>query len=330
MTVITVGLDVSAERLDAAATAGQRQRVANTPAGHSRLLAWLQQLGGPTQVSVGLEATGTYHRPVALALAVAGYAVRVCNPLQVARYSQALLARTKTDAVDAGTLAQFCARHAELPLWQPPTLEQERLQVLVRTRALLLEQVQQLRNRQHAASYTAHAALVAALQAPILAALDQQVARIEQELTHLQQAATTLGQQLRWVQSIPGVGLVTAAVLLAEIPLERLTDAKQVAAYTGLCPRQRQSGSSVHGQRGVGGYGPAALRRALFLPALTALRWNPVLHAFGERLRARGKPKRVIAVAAMRKLVELAWTLVHSQQPFDPQQAFSPSGAANP
>ena len=216
MAMITVGLDISAKTLDAAREGDRRKRsIPNTAEGYAHLKAWLQGLGGPTAVQVGMEATGTYHLPVATALVEAGYTVKVCNPLQVARYSQAMLARTKTDAVDAHTLAQFCARHPELPSWQPPTPERARLQALVRTRADLLEQRQQLENREHAADYTTQGALVQELQAPIRAVLQEQLDHIEEELAQLAQAATPEGQQLRWLQTIPGVRLVTAAVLVA-------------------------------------------------------------------------------------------------------------------
>jgi transposase len=224
MSVCSVGLDVSAQHLDVARDGTRAaHRFANTAAGRQRLLGWLAQQGGPPQVQVGLEATGTYHLPIAMALHAAGYTLRVCNPLQVRRYQQALLHRTKTDAVDAQALAQFCARHPELPAWQPASPAQQRLQTLVRTRAALREQRQQLLHRQTAAAYTEQADLVRQLQAPVLAALTHQLAQIEQELATLAQQDDATGQHLRWLQSIPGVGLLTAAVLLAEIPFARLT-----------------------------------------------------------------------------------------------------------
>ena len=324
----TFGLDVAAQSLDVVAASGGRpRRFPNSPTGHTALLAWLRAQAPAGPVQVALEATGTYHRPVAQALHAAGVRVIVCNPLQVARYAQAGLQRTKTDAVDAHLLAQFGARHPELPGWQPPTPEEAHLQLLARTRADLRDQLQQLRNRQHAASYTADAAWLAEVQAPLIAALEQQLRRLEREVAALAQAPTPLGEHLRHLASIPGLGLVTAAVLLAELPLERLDRRQAVAACAGLCPRERRSGTSVRGQAGIGGYGSAALRRALYLPALVAWKWNPVLHAFAERLLARGKPKKLILGALMRKLVELAWTLVRTHQPFSVERAHAPLAA---
>jgi transposase len=118
------------------------------------------------------------------------------------------------------------------------------------------------------------------------------------------------------VTTIPGLGLTTAGALLASLPLDRLQTARQVAAYVGLCPQERTSGSSIRGRGHIGPLGPASLRKALYLPASVAMRANPVLRAFAERLRAKGKRPKVVITAVMRKLLLLAWTLLRTGQPF--------------
>jgi transposase len=120
--------------------------------------------------------------------------------------------------------------------------------------------------------------------------------------------------------SIPDLGLVTAATLLASLPTERLDTPPQVAAYVGLCPRERSSGASVRGRSRTGLLGPAQVRRALDMPALTAMRVNPPLRAFAARLRAAGKPAEVVVGVVMRKLLRLAWALLRSRQPLSPTQ----------
>src|SRR5215210_6627060 len=207
----TYGVDISARWFDVARGAEVR-RFPNTPAGIAACLDWLGEAGGP--VRVGMEATGSYHLPLATALDEAGHTVFVCNPLSLARYAEAVLARTKTDATDARRIARFCEAHAPAP-WRPASPAQQRLHALVATRQALLGQIQQLRNRQGAAGSTPWADLVAELQAPVLEALAAQVARIDRELAALAAAEEGLGPQLRLLTSIPGLGRVTAATLLA-------------------------------------------------------------------------------------------------------------------
>jgi transposase len=119
--------------------------------------------------------------------------------------------------------------------------------------------------------------------------------------------------------SIPGLGRTVASTILASLPVERLATRRQVAADAGLCPRERTSGSSVRGRR-TGPLGPASLRQALYLPAVLAMRANPALRVFAERLRAAGKGPKVVVVAVRRKLLELAWTLLRSGQSFSVSQ----------
>jgi transposase len=314
MPIQTLGVDISARWFDVAHVQ-QVRRFDNTSAGIAACLAWLDTLGTP--VRVGMEATGSYHVLLATALHAAGYEVLVCNPLSIARYSQAVLARTKTDATDARRIARFCEAHAVAP-WRPTSPAVQHLRALLTARETLVQERLRLGNRQHAAGYTANQALVTELQAPVLAAIEAQIAHINRELARLAAADTLLGLQLRMVTTIPGMGLTTAGALLASLPLERLETSRQVAAYVGLCPQERSSGSSVHGRGHIGPLGPASLRKALYMPAIVAMRVNPALRVFAERLRAKGKRPKVVITAVMRKLLLLAWTLLRTGQPFSP------------
>jgi transposase len=149
-----------------------------------------------------------------------------------------------------------------------------------------------LSNRQHAAGYTTTETLVTELQAPVLAVIEAQIAHIDRELAKLAAAETPLDAQVRVVVSIPGLGLTTAGAVLASLPLDRLQTPRQVAAYLGLCPQEQTSGTSVRGRSHTGPLGPAFLRKALYLPATVAMRVNPILRAFAERLRARASDPR--------------------------------------
>jgi transposase len=312
----TLGVDISARWFDVAQGTAVR-RFPNTAPGIAACLDWVAGLDRPARIEK--EATGTSHLPLAAALHEAGHTVFVCNPLSLARYAEAVLARTKTDATDARRIARFCETHALVP-WRPASPAHQRLHALVATRQALLQQLQQLRNREGAAGFTVCQALVAELQAPVAAALTAQVARVDRELAQAAAAETPLGGQLRVLVSLPGLGRTTAATILATLPVERLTTRRQVAAYAGLCPRERTSGSSVRGRGRTGPLGPASLRKALYLPAVVAMRANPALRTFAERLRAAGKCPKVVVVAVMRKLLELAWTLLRNGQSFSVSQ----------
>jgi transposase len=312
----TFGVDISARWFDVAAAHAQPvRRFPNTPTGITACLDWLATFGRP--VRAGMEATGWYHLPLATALHAAGHVVLVCNPLSIARYSQAVLARTKTDALDARRIARFCEAHEVAPR-TPASPAQQQLRALLTARKTLVQERLRLGNRQHAAGYTTCQALVAELQAPVLATIEAQIAHIDRELAKLAAAETLLGAQLRVVTTIPGLGLTTAGALLASLPLDRLQTSRQVAAYVGLCPQERCSGSSIRGRGSISPLGPASLRQAPYLPASVAMRTNPPLRAFAERLRAKDKRPKVVITAAMRKLLLLAWTLLRTGQPFSP------------
>ena len=127
--------------------------------------------------------------------------------------------------------------------------------------------------------------------------------------------------------TIPGLGLTTAGVLLASLPLDRLETARQVVAYVGLCPQEHTSGSSIRGRSHIGPLGPASVRKSLYLPAIVAMRCNPALRVFAERLRAKGKRPKVVITAVMRKLLVLAWALLRSGQSFSPTHHVGLTGA---
>jgi transposase len=237
-----------------------------------------------------------------------------------------VLARTKTDATDARRIARFCEAH-EVACWAPAPVAYERLHALITTRETLVQERLRVRNRQHAAGYTTQEAFVTELQAPVLAAIEAQIAHIDRELASLADAETPLGAQLRDLVTIPGLGLTTASVLLASLPLDRLETSRQVVAYVGLCPQERTSGSSIRGRGHIGSLGPASVRKALYLPAIVAMRANPALRVFAERLRAKGKRPKVVITAVMRKLLLLAWTLLRTGQPFSATHHIQLAGA---
>jgi transposase len=160
---------------------------------------------------------------------------------------------------------------------------------------------------------------VLALLTQHLAFLDQQIAALQQQINDHFDQHPPLKQQRDLLTSIPGIGNLTAGRLLSEIrDIRSFDSARQLAAFVGLTPRLHQSGSSVRRPSRISKHGSSSLRAHLYFPALVALRFNPLLAAFADRLRLRGKPQMSILVAVMRKLLHLVFGILKSGQPFDP------------
>lgn len=313
-----LGIDVSKATLDAAllldqATKPRHKVFANTPEGHALMLGWLGDQGAPV-VHATLEATGTYAEGIALALHEAGHTVSLVNPALVRAFGQSQLKRTKTDKADAVLIARFCLMHKPAP-WSPPAPEVRVLQALVR-RVEALEEMKQMEENRLGSGVSCE--VVAASLRDHIAYLEAQIEAARRQIEAHIASHSELDQQARLLQSIPGIGAVTAAVVLAEVgDFSHFGNARQVAAYAGLVPRIRESGSSVRGKARLSKVGSPRLRKCLYFPAMTALRWNPLIKALGLRLSAQGKPKMLILGAAMRKLLHLAYGVLKSGKPFD-------------
>jgi transposase len=265
-----------------------------------------------------VEATGSYWVALAVTLHEAHYLVSVVNPAHAHHYAQSLPRRAKTDLLDAPVLAQFACERKPAPWTPPETIYHELRQRLV-ARDGLLSMRQQARNQRHAL-----------VQWPIVIEsvrqqLDGVIADLEARLATLDAEIAQLLTEGAWAEtatlllSITGIGVVTTAWLLVGTQnFTACASAEAAAAYVGLVPLARESGSSVRGRAQIGHGGHGRLRTALYLATLTAARFNPVIQAHYERLRARGKPPKVARCAAARKLLQLAWAVVTKGQPFDP------------
>ena len=291
----------------------------NTATGFAQLKEWLAKQG-VERVHACLEATGTYGEPLALFLHGAGQRVSVINPAAVKAFARSRLSRTKTDKVDAELIARFCQAQ-EPPVWSPPAAEVHELQALVRRLESLIEMRVAEENR------LSSGITVEAVRHSVeehLAHLNEQVERTEELIRAHIGNHPRLKRQSELLDSIPGIGETTAAVLLAEITdINEYRSARQVAAYAGLVPRERQSGSSLRGRARLSKIGNARLRKALYFPAVTALRCSAFFQAWAEGLQARGKCKMTVICAVMRKLIHLAYGVLKTGQPFDPEWAKS-------
>ena len=318
----SVGIDVSKERLDVAVQHAdgrfEQAEFANERAGWRKLDHFLEKRQAKTG-QVCLEATGSYGEAVAEYLDGRGYAVSVVNPARIKAYAASRLRRNKTDQLDAALIADFCRTQAP-PRWTPPDPAWRELRALVRHLEDLESDQQRQRNRLHALEHSAHPSptVIAHLTAQ-LDLLQQQLEQVKTALQDHIDRHSDLKRQRDLLVSIKGIGALTAAKLLAELrAISAFDDVRQMVAFAGLNPRQRQSGSSVHGHSPISKTGPATLRAALYMPAVCAQRHNPLLRAYAERLAARGLCKMQIVVAVMRKLLHLAYGVLKSGQPFDP------------
>ena len=284
----------------------------NTLSGFAALAAWLQR-HQVASVHACLEATGTYGDALANWLHDVGHVVSVVNPAVIHAYAGAQLARSKTDRIDAELIARFTATQRPAA-WTPPAPEIRQLQALVRR----LDALQGMRTQE--ANRLAAGVVVTDVRASIetiLESLDAQIAHVRQLIhDHLDQHPG-LRAQRDLLTTIPGIGEATAAVLIAELFDKRYTSARQAAAFAGLVPRLVQSGTT-RGRSRLSKIGPGRLRKALYFPAVSALRWNPTIRLMRARLAAAGKQPMVIIGAAMRKLIHIAYGVLKTGRAYEP------------
>jgi transposase len=320
-----VGIDVSKDTLDVVVMDERQQtqaiQVDNDEQGYQALKGWLnkRQARG---VAVCLEATGRYGDGVAQALYDAGYRVSVVNPARIKGYADSQLRRNKTDKLDAKLIADFCRTQAPDP-WTPPAPEVQQLQALVRHLATVEKAKQQADNRLREAK-SLPPLVVEQLRAQ-RSLLVSQIKQIQKAIqAHIDQFPD-LRRQRDLMDSIPGIGPLTAAKLLAECrSLSDFDDVRQLVAFAGLNPAHHDSGSSIHRKTQISKTGKAAIRAALYMPAIVAKRRNPILHTFAQRLLARGLSKMAVITAVMRKLLHLVFGILKSGRPFDPNFQLAP------
>ena len=313
-----LGIDISKNKFDvclrALAHEGPRPSgiFNNNPKGFRALNTWLAK--HPTgHLHACLEATSRYGDALALHLHQHHHTVSVVNPRRTRHYADSRLVRTQNDTVDAALIADFCASQNPRP-WQPVSAGKRQLQDLVRSRGFFLRQKQQCFNRLETAD-----PLSAKHLRRHIGQLETTMGQLEAQITALLKTQPDLARQVELARSIPGVGPLTAAVAVAELPpIERLQHAGQAVALAGLDPRHKDSGCSVHTAPRLSKMGSRLLRQTLYMAALTALRYNPIIHALGERLHTKGKGGKRVVAAAMRKLVRLIYGVLKHTTPFDP------------
>jgi transposase len=310
-----LGIDIAKAKFDVALLGPEgklrRKSCPNTPTGFAELTHWLRRHGA-RHVHAALEATGTYGDALAHYLHDAGHVVSVLNPAVTHAFAASQLARAKTDRIDAELIARYTATQHPAA-WTPAQREVRELQALVRRLDALQGMKTQETNRLEAGP------VVAAVRASIetiIATLIAEIKTVQRQIREHLDQHPSLRDQRDLLTSIPGIGEATAAVLIAELFDKRYSSARQAAAFAGVVPRVCESGTLKTRGRLVK-MGPGRLRKALYFPALAALRFNPTLRGLQTRLRAAGKSPMVIVGAAMRKLIHLAFGVLKSGRAYD-------------
>jgi transposase len=301
-----VGIDVSKATLDVALRPSDEQWVVpNTDTAHQDLQQRLQAIR-PTLIV--LEATGGLQVDLAATLAAVGLPVAVVNPRQVRDFARSTGRLAKTDALDARLLAQFA--EAIRPQSRPlPDAQRQALTALVVRRRQVVEMLTAERNRLSSARRTTHERILAHIHW-----LEEELRHLDEDIQQMVRSSPVWREQQDLVRSVPGVGPVTACTLLAELPELGALDRKEIAALVGVAPFNRDSGF-WRGRRMIWG-GRASVRNVLYMAAITAMRFNPMIRDFYERLVAAGKPKKVALVACMHKLLTVLNAIVRARTPW--------------
>ena len=264
-----------------------------------------------------MEATNTYREEVVESLRVAVHEVSVVNPARIKGFAMSQMWRNKNDKLDSDVIVEFCAQ-MKPALWTPLTVSQRKLRNLVRHRDRLKKTLTQQLNR---LANTQDEEVTASLH-KIIETLKDELAQLEQRIDQFIAADVLMQEDKALIASIKGIGEITAHKFLSEMPdLAHYASASAAAADVGVTPSQHESGDTVRHRPRISKMGKSSIRAILYWPAITAIQHNSLIAAFAARLKARGKPKMVIIVAVMRKLVHLIYGVLKNRTPFDPNYA---------
>jgi transposase len=315
MSSTALGIDIAKQKIEVALLVSDKVKnnsFKNSAEGFESLARWLRKLA-IERVHACLEATGNYGEELAIFLHEAGYTVSIVNPARIKGFAQSELIRTKTDRIDAGIIARFCLAMKPEP-WVPPSPGIRALRALVRRADSLIEMMTQEKNRLG----TAHESVIPLIKEHI-DYLEKENEKVKDQIADLIDRNPDLKRKRNLLASIPGIGKTTIAAFLAELDdLEKFKHVRELVAFIGLAPKEKLSGSSIKGKPRLCKTGHARLRKALYMPALVSIRYNPLMIAFYRRLKEKGKNGKVIVCAIMRKLVHLIFGVLKSGKMFDP------------
>jgi len=292
-------------------------RFDNSDRGIAELLSWLERLGAPIEITACLEQTGHYGFKVSKALYQHQiHSLFLVNPRQIKAFGQQKLRRNKSDTADAKLIARFLqSEHSDLRPWEPRSAENERITELSRYSESIVREVAKLKTKCEAAR---EPAIQRSLRRRIKIG-EKEIADIRHRITKLIDSKKALKSDHDLIATIPGMGEISCQIMIAELPeISLFESARELAAWAGVTPCHHASGTSGRSTTPITKIGSANLRRALFMPAMNARVFNPLLKEFGDRLQENGKKKKQIIVAIMRKLIHQIYGILKSQEPYNP------------
>lgn len=307
-----LGIDIGKATFSACLLKGTQTHscdFANMRTGFGQLKRWLGALD-VGDVRACMESTNRYWEPLAIFLHQRGHRVSVVNAYRTSAYWKSEHLRAKTDRIDAAVIARFC--QSQNPrVWVPPSALERELRACARELDFLKAERRRFRTRmEHGNGYALRR---------IVSTLSNEIRRLERHLLKTLRADAQLAHAFRNVQTIPGIGKVTAYTMLTEIGSKvQHLDRDELVSYAGLAPRIFESGTSIRKSKGTNKAGNSRVKRAFYLPALAAARTSPQWKALYHRLVGRGKPRKVALGAIMRKLFVAACGVLRSGKPYDP------------
>ncbi len=324
-----VGIDVSKKKFDTLwLRQTQPQKVKtrvfqNTRGQEQTVVQWLLKQTGakPSEIHVVLEATSVYHENLAYALHEAGMQVYVANPARTRDFAKSEGFLSKTDKLDSLGLALYAKeKHERLHLWQPEAPEVRQLRALGARLDALEKDQQREENRLEKAQFNRSSERVIASIKDMIAALKEEIRKLKQDIDDHIDGHPQLQNDRALLDSIKGIGDVMSRELLSLIHSRQFRSAKQCAAFVGLTPMHNESGDSRKPAKIRKG-GRSSIRGKLYMAAVTACTHNPDIRALRQRMEAKGKSRMAIVVAAMRKLVQIAYGVIKHQKEYTPQVA---------
>jgi transposase len=311
------GIDISKLKFDVVylnhKNKSKHKTFSNDEKGFDEFKEWIKSVGA-LKAHYCMEATGRYGEALALFLSTNDIKVSVINPTRIKAFARSEGVRVKTDKVDAGVIARFCKAHCP-ETWLPPSSQSQAIRDLYRCLQDLMDDKQRCENRMeklanNKASFKTWTEMVEAY--------DKKIIQIQKQIKEFIDLDDDLGKKEGLLESIKGIGFKSAIALLSELPdITVFKNAKELAAFAGLTPSVRQSGSSLHSNGSLSKAGNICLRKALYMPTLVAIRHNPTIKEFYDRLLRKGKKKMVAIAAAMRKLLHVIFGVLKHQKPFN-------------
>lgn len=325
-----VGVDISKDsfhtrilstKSDSVVPVDKISKFDNSFNGFTSFFKWLSRLNVCLQSSlIVMEATGIYWEKLAFyCVKKENINVSVVNPKQIKHFALTNLRRSKTDPLDADLIAHFGVA-LKPNTWNPPNPILEELKQISRERDSLVKMLVEEQNRLHAIKASANpSSVVLKSHRVVIKYLEKQVKKLETVISDKLDNNSGLKEKKELLKTIPGIGDISACVLLTETnEFSTFTDPKQVAAYAGISPCQHESGSSIHKKIKISKVGNSKIRSTLYLSSLSCIRANNTFKRFYERLREKGKPAKVALIAVARKLLHIIFAIIKSGKAFDP------------